>query len=509
MSQTTLEYDDALELASTASVLTEAWGERWQTAEFRGLIALEDTHSQITYEQLYTEVSTLAGELRAAGIQPRQLVAIAMERSIENAIAILATMAAGACPCPLEPRLTPQEITDRLIAVGIDCILADTVNAEGFDAAPQALTIPLINIDILPEAQSYWCEDIQAQDPGLLLFTSGSTGRPKGVLISHAGLLNNAIDVVPVTGLTDTDKLLHVMPLYHTNGLNNQLFSPLLVGATVVVAGRFRAEEMPALMERHQPTIITGVPTMYSRMLNQEFSEKSLAKLRFARCGSAPITNELHEKIEAFLNVPLVTSYGLSEATCTSTMNPPDKRKIGSIGRALPHQRVFLRTHSGEDITQAGHDGEICIEGASLMLGYVGVSEDGVLEPSEKTLHTGDLGRFDEEGYFYITGRLKDVIIRGGENLSPTLIEQAISKHPDVASCCVIGKPDADLGEVPVAFVVARAGATIDEASVHQLVSDQLARVYKLAEVYLVSSLPENSIGKIDKKALKARLASA
>ncbi|RTZ41518.1 long-chain fatty acid--CoA ligase [Candidimonas sp. SYP-B2681] len=474
----------------------------WRSPDWITRPALHDASGQevVSYGALYERVSRMAGHLQQAGIRQRQLVALSMERSLDSVVALLGIMAVGACPCPLEPRLTKQEIFDRLQSVGITTVVADAVNAAHFEQNQAG--IQLLTMNTLADAPAWWYDEIQPEDPGLLLFTSGSTGRPKGVLLSHKGLLNNARGVVSTTDLTPHDKLLHVMPMYHTNGLNNQIFSPLLAGAQVVLGDRFKAEDMPALLERHRPSIITGVPTMFSRMLNLDFTPASLAALRFARCGSAPITRELHAKIEAVLGRPLIVSYGLSEATCTSTLNPPDARKVGSIGKALPFQKVYLRSSDGSTITQPGIDGEICIEGDSLMLGYLGTLEDGQLEPLSPVLNSGDLGRQDEDGYFYITGRLKDVIIRGGENISPALIEQVISTSAEVHSCCVVGRPDHDLGEVPVAFVVPTDPTRQDKAIIQAVVSEQLSRIYHLDDVIFVDTLPENSVGKIDRKAL-------
>jgi len=488
------------------ATLPEAFLAQWATPQWADRPALTDARGAVTlsYGLLADEAAAMAGRLRQAGVAPRQRVAIAMERSLSGVVALLGTMAAGACPCPLEPRLTREEILGRLATAGIATVLADRAEADALRGLPG---VRLLETHALPAAAPYWNRDIAPEDPALLLFTSGSTGRPKGVLQSHRGVLNNALGVIPATGLAPGEKLLHVMPLYHTNGVNNQIFSPLLAGAQVVLAGRFRAQEMPALMDLHRPSLITGVPTMYSRMLDQAFSPASLAALRFARCGSAPITRELHERIEAFLGCPLIVSYGLSEATCTSTMNPPDRRRVGSIGRALPRQRVFLRHPDGSEIAEPGVDGEICIEGDSLMLGYLGTVGDGVLEPAPATLRTGDLGRVDEEGYFYITGRLKDVIIRGGENLSPTLIEQAISACQDVRGCCVVGRAHPDLGEVPVAFVVPAAPARADKSAIQAAVAGRLSRIYQPEDIIFVDALPENSVGKIDRKALAGRLA--
>jgi len=475
----------------------------WRDPSWVQRVALLDERCVLHYGELYDAVAQRAGQLRQAGMYDGQRVALALGRSLEAVVTLLGVMIGGGCPCPLEPRLNASEVSERLASAGIDLVLFDEEHAAVVQDAKVGRALDMRR---LSSAQPFWHEGVTANSPGLLLFTSGSTGRPKGVLISHRGLLNNAIGVQHVTGLTPNDRLLHMMPLYHTNGLNNQLFTPLMVGAQVAMTDRFRADKVPGWMARFQPTIITGVPTMYSRLLDHEFPPEALASLKFARCGSAPITPELHQKIEAHLECSLVVSYGLSEATCTSTINPPHARKIGSIGKALPLQKVYLRGSDGQTITEAFKEGEICIEGDSLMIGYVGVEADAALSPQASVLATGDLGHMDEEGYFFITGRLKDVIIRGGENLSPGVIEKAVNRLPGVKASCVIGMPHHDLGEVPAAFVVVEAGCDVTAEDIKRAVAESLSRVYRLDEVYLVDSLPENSVGKVDKKKLKERL---
>ena len=328
-------------------------------------------------------------------------VAVAMERSLEQLIAILGAMAAGACPCPLEPRLA-DETARRVAAVGLAWMLHGPAHAvRRASGLPAARLLPAERLALGEPA----CAPALAPDaPALLLFTSGSTGHPKGVLLSHRGLMNNARGVLAHSGLTPDDRLLHVMPLHHTNALNNQVFTPLLAGARVALAGRFRAEDMPGLLARWRPTIMTGVPTMYARMLDLAFEPASLAGLRYARCGSAPITEALHRRIEAFLGCPLLVSYGLSEATCTSTMNPPGARRVGTVGTVLAGQRVVLRQPDGS-AAPAGGEGEICIEGDSLMLGYLGAQ--GQAGVADGRLRTGDVGRFDADGYLTITGRIR------------------------------------------------------------------------------------------------------
>lgn len=479
--------------------LPAAWQAAWQDPALQDRIALTTAQQQWTYAELDASVRSIAGALRASGVMPGDFVALALERGPAQVLALLGCIAAGACPCPLEPRISAEETARRVLAVGLRWIVHDDDNAGcahacGLDAAR------ILRWDALPQATPCWSEDAAPDDPALLLFTSGSTGKPKGVLLSHRGLAVNACGIIAHTGLSPDDVLLHLMPLHHTNAINNQVFAPLACGATIALAERFRAEALPELLDTFRPTIMTGVPTMYARMLKQTFAPGAFDRLRLVRCGSAPITTTLHREIEAFIGCELVVSYGLSEATCTSTMNPPGARRIGSVGTVLAGQQVMLLDSAGHEVA-AGGEGEICIAGDALMLGYLG--HDGDSPVRDGRLHTGDLGRFDDQGYLSITGRIKEVIIRGGENISPKLIEDVLVTVPGVAACCVVGGADADLGEVPVAVIVTEAGVSRpDDAMLRATVLEQLGRIYVPQAVYVRDALPENAVGKVDRKAL-------
>ncbi|OZI18572.1 acid--CoA ligase [Bordetella genomosp. 9] len=504
---------------ATEHNLPAALWRRWRDPDWVGRPALIHEDATLSYGELAARVQAVAAWLRERGVGRGDFVGLAMERSPAQVWALLGALMAGACPCPLEPRISADETRRRVDTVGLAWMIADA--AHGASAADCGLPAARqLDWDAGPAGLGYrntgrrdapapidedppdW---LAPDDPALLLFTSGSTGKPKGVLLNHRGLSCNARGVAAHTGLRPDDRLLHVMPLHHTNAINNQLLAPFYAGAAVILGGRFRAEDMPALLARHRPTIITGVPTMYARMLDLPFDPVDLARLRFARCGSAPITEALHRRIEDFLGCPLIVSYGLSEATCTSTMNPPHDRRIGTVGTVLPGQRVFLRRADG-GIAPQGGEGEICIAGDSLMTGYIGAPDPGI---AEGVLRTGDLGRFDTDGYLSITGRIKDVIIRGGENISPSLIERALAALPAVAACAVVGGPHEDLGEVPVAFVVGRDGQGIDETALRGEMLRALGRIYVPERFIAIDRLPENAIGKVDRNALAARLRTA
>jgi len=479
--------------------LPQTWKSVWQTPALRERTALVTETDRWTYAQLDIAVRTVAGALRQAGVQPGDYIALALERGPAQIIALLGCMVAGACPCPLEPRIAADETARRVAAVGLRWIVHDADNA----ACAAASGLPEENVlvwDQLHDALPFWHDDPSPDQAALLLFTSGSTGKPKGVLLSHRGLALNASGIIAHTGLGPEDVLLHLMPLHHTNAINNQVFAPLACGATIALAARFRAENLPQVLHTFTPTIITGVPTMYARMLQQTFSPDAFAKVRLVRCGSAPITTTLHREIEAFIGCELVVSYGLSEATCTSTMNPPGARRIGSVGTVLAGQKVALLDSAGHEVAPGG-EGEICIGGDALMLGYLG--HDGDNPVRQGWLHTGDLGRFDADGYLSITGRIKEVIIRGGENISPKLIEDVLAALPGVAACCVVGQPDHDLGEVPVAVIVPAASVPApDAATVRDAVLTRLGRIYVPQAIHTRNGLPENAVGKVDRKAL-------
>lgn len=375
---------------NVTQTLAQAFTTYWSKPQIAASTALDDGTRSLTYAQLADTTATAAANLLAQGLTRGDVVAIAMGRSLDTVTVLLAAIRCGLCPCILEPKLPTEEIDERLTLVGAKGLVFDSTNSELAQALKLNFSSALLAIDFAQlrahathsEAEAEFRAansgnepDVDAQTPALLLFTSGSTGRPKAVELTQRALLNNALGVIAHTGLSPQDRLLHVMPIYHTNGVNNQLFAPLLAGATIVFADRFRADDMPALMERHRPTIITGVPTMYSRMLSQTFTPAALLSLRIARCGSAPITEALHRDVEAKLGCPLIVSYGLSEATCTSTMNPPHARRIGSVGTVLRGQSVQLRQIDDTMTDKPGVEGEICIAGRSVMTGYLGAED--------------------------------------------------------------------------------------------------------------------------------------
>lgn len=454
----------------------------------------------VSYADLGARIDAAAGAVRDWGVAKGDRVGLIAPKSAAAIAAYFGAMQAGACVCFLEPGLAPEVVAEQAALVGMRHLIVAQV-----DASPTALAgLDVRTLDSLTDGAAFAAE-VSLRDEAMLLFTSGSTGRPKGVLLRHEGLICNAAGVLRHTGTGPEDRLLHVMPLHHTNGINNQLIVPLLAGAEIVLMERFQAEAALDRLRSGGITYMTGVPTIYARMLPLLRSGERFPSLRFLRCGSAPITPTLHRQIEEAFGVPLLVSYGLSEATCTSTMNPPGRRRIGTIGTVLEGQTVDLFDPVTDRPVEAGREGEIRISGPALMVGYLGSADQPIVDG---WLRTGDLGRFDADGFLAITGRIKDVIIRGGENISPALIERQLAAHPAIRDCCVVGAPDADLGEVPVAFVVLREGEGLDEPGLKDFVRGSLARIYVPAQIRKLDVLPVNGVGKTDRKALRGLLAA-
>ena len=492
-----------------------------------GRIALLGRFGPVSYAGLRERIEGIASALRH--LARGEIVGLLGSRSPDTVAAFLGIMQAGGCPCFLEPHPRLETVRARLEAARARCIclegehesLAPALVRAGLrrrlsrlapepsprgaaGARPRTTGGPTEAPEPVAGGRfGEFREPLTTADAAMVQLTSGSTGEAKGVLLTHGNLICNARGIVARTGITPADRLLHLMPLHHTNGVNNQLIAPFLAGAAVVLADRFRAEAVEDQIAEYGVTCVTGVPTMYSRMLPHLRDPARRRSLRFLRCGSAPISVALHERVEAAFGVPLVVSYGLSEATCTSTMNPPAARRIGSVGTVLPGQQVRLLRPGSAESAPNGAEGEVCIAGAAVMKGYV----DGCAAAlRDGWLRTGDLGRFDADGYLFITGRLKDVIVRGGENLSPRAVESVLERHPAVEACCVVGEPHADLGEVPVAFVQPRAGAAPAAAELEALVAGGLSRAHVPARIHLVDALPENAVGKVDRAAMARRV---
>lgn len=350
-------------------------------------------------------------------------------------------------------------------------------------------------------------EDFDPEAPALIIYTSGTTGRPKGALLSHRMLTWNSINTQIGWDITSEDVTTINAPLFHTGGFNVLTLPLLHLGATVVMMRGFDAEEALAAIERHRCTIFFGVPTMFQMMLESpRFEASDFSSLRYFISGGAPCPVPL---IEAYQKkgVAFTQGYGLTEVgpNCFKLSLEDAVRKAGSIGFPTFHSEARLVDEKGGDVRR-GEVGELILKGGHVCSGYWRNAEATRAAMSEGWFYTGDLARQDEDGYHYIVGRAKDMIISGGENIYPAEVEAVLHSHPGVASAALVGLPDAKWGETPVAAVVARTGSSPTADEILEFCSGRLARYKIPRRVFFVSEFPLLASGKVFKRALREEL---
>ena len=461
---------------------------------------LRDARHELNYVEVVRRVDAIAGQLSSRGIGSGDVVAVMLPNRIELLLVLLAAWRLGATPTPLNPAFTANEAEYQLRDSG-----AKIVINTGPDAPAGGL--PSIAVDDLAwsgSGQTQPTREPRDDDLALLVYTSGSTGRPKGVMLTHANLLAMASTMAGHFGLTEADHCLLVLPLFHVNAICVSFLASMLVGAQLTVLERFAPEPFLAAVERYRPTYFAAVPTIYARLAELSESVRAdTSSLRFAVCGAAPVSKELLERTEERFGFVMVEGYGLTEGTCASTCNPIDgSRKLGTVGPALPGQRIAVLGPDGEFL-DAGEVGEVVISGPNVMRGYLNRPDDTATTVVDGWLRTGDVGRIDEDGYLTLVDRVKDMIIRGGENLYPKEIESVLYGHPDVLEAAVVGAPHAVYGEVPVAWVVPYPGAAVSAEELFDRCRRDLTKVKHPVEIHLLDALPRNPVGKVDKPRLR------
>ncbi len=477
-------------------------------------LILPESGETLTFS-LAADVSTDVGEfLVRNGFVPGDRVALILPNGKESALALLGVMSAGGVAVPLNPRLTSDEIGQALQQSSARFVICHSgrnpepalANA-GFYPAPCG-TFQGLQITLLVRATAgVGCSSAVTPDsgrsPALILFTSGTTGRPKGVVLSHANLLVNASFVRDAHHLTSDDIALCVLALFHINGLVVTLLTPLLTGMAVVIPERFAAEHFWGWVADHRVTWFSAVPTILSLLLSHPAPEgKETASLRFARSASAPLPVAILEEFEQRFAVPVIETYGISEAACQVTANPlpPLLHKPGSAGLPVGNQ-LRVVDEQGAELPQGGV-GEVVLRGKNVFSGYLDNLKGDQEALKAGWFHTGDLGFIDKEGYLFLTGRIKELINRAGEKISPREVEEVIHRLPQVEAVGVVGVPHQLYGEEVTAFVTLRPGSALDIDSIRRFCREHLAGFKTPREVFFIEEFPKGPSGKIQRRRL-------
>jgi long-chain acyl-CoA synthetase len=347
---------------------------------------------------------------------------------------------------------------------------------------------------------------LSKDDEAIIIYTSGTTGKPKGCLLTHGNLLANARQIVEWLGFGAEDRLLTVMPLFHMNAVSVTTVSALYAGGSTVTSPRFSASRFWQTVSDYRITSFGSVATMLTMLLKTYPAGVpeglSTERLRFAMCGSAPVPAKVMRRFEETFNCLVVEGYGLSESTCRSTFNPPDRRRRpGSCGLAIGNEMRVVDEEDRE--APAGQTGELVLRGENIFKGYFRNEEATRQAFRGGWFHTGDIGYRDADGFFYIVDRKSDMIIRGGENIYPREIDEVLYAHPDVAEAATFGVPDELYGEEVAAFVVPREGRAPDAESVLAHCRAHLADFKCPRTVRFVKALPKGPTGKVLKRELR------
>jgi long-chain acyl-CoA synthetase len=470
-------------------------------ADWADRICLRDEDRELSYADVSRRVEALAEQFAASGVGRGDVVAIMLPNRAELLLGLFAAWRLGAAATPVNPVFTANEAGYQIRDSGAVLLIASTKDTD--------YGVPVLTPeDLATEPAGTLPEPTTGLgDLALLIYTSGSTGRPKGVELDHANLTSMAGSIAEAMHLGAEDHCLLVLPLFHVNAICVSCLAPLQQGGRVTIQARFAPATFLDAIERHRPTYFSAVPTIYARLAElPEDVRPDTSSVRFAVCGAAPVSKELLQRTESRFGFPIIEGYGLTEGTCASTVNPVGGvRKPGTVGVALPGQKVATMAADGS-FTPAGAPGEVVIQGPNVMRGYLNRPEATAETLVDGWLHTGDVGVLDADGYLSIVDRIKDMIIRGGENIYPKEIESVLGRHQAVLEAAVIGAPHEVYGEVPVAYVVPYPGSPVTPADLLDLCRANLTKVKLPVAVHVVAELPKNAVGKIDKPALRAAL---
>ena len=479
-----------------------------RAASHPGAPCLADGDRELDNAAFAAEVQRVSGGLIGMGIGPGDVVAVVLPNSVELVVIMFAAWRLGAALSPVNPALTRPEVQYQLADSGARLVVADDSSfSKVEDGAARVCVIDeLLHRD---GANDVMLPRTDPDELALMIYTGGTTGRPKGVMLDHANLVATAAMIVDWFEMTSADRCLLVLPLFHVNGIMVSVVSPLVAGGSTVIAPRFDPKTFWDLVERVRPTYFSAVPTIYAMLtgLPAEVRPDSTS-LRCVVCGAAPMPAAAIHAFEDRYGIAILEGYGQSEGTVVTTANPlRGLRKPGTVGLPLPGQEVRVVGEDDEPLP-SGQVGEVTVQGPNVMRGYLGKPKETAETLRGGWLHTGDLGRFDEDGYLVLVDRLKDMIIRGGENIYPKEIEDALHTHPSVLEAAVVGRPDPLFGEEPVAFVLLRPGLAAEPDELIEHCKNVLAKFKVPRAIFIEAKLPRTPIGKVAKPLLRERIPS-
>ena len=475
-----------------------------------------------TYLQLADRMNRLANALTAAGLKPGDRVALYLLNGSEYVEAVFACSAAGLIAVPLNWRLSQEE----LAFIMKDCSPKALIHHAMFEKQASALAngcasvSPVLSVahDGGPSSYESFLQagapndavnpSVGGDDPHLIMYTAGTTGSPKGVILTHANCFWQSVNGWALGVSPDTVALV-ILPMFHVGGLNGCVTPMIHIGATVVLSAKFDPGDVLETIERERVNGMVAVPAIYQMLYDHpKFTTTDLSSIVAFISGGAPLGKELTRKYHE-RGLEFRQGYGLTETSPGVTGMGPGEclKKSGTAGRTCTYVDVRIVGEDGKELP-TGEPGEVVIRGPNVMKGYWNRPEATAEVIRDGWFHSGDIGFLDEDGFLTLVDRKKDMIISGGENVYPAEVEKVLLEHPSVAEAAVIGRADEKWGEVPIAFVVAVPGQTLDAQELLAFCASRIAKYKTPKEVIVRVSLPHSAAGKILKKELKREAAA-
>ncbi|MBP1158333.1 type I polyketide synthase [Rhodococcus sp. PvR099] len=461
-------------------------------------VAFFDRHREITYRELERSTARLAGHLKSLDVRAGQPVLICMGNRIEFIESCLAAVRAGLTATPVNPRSTDVELNHYLADSAATIVITDFQCASKFEG------IDDLHLIILPDDTAigdpaFMRAPERFDEPAWMLYTSGTTGAPKGVISTErAAMWTVGASYASVLEMAPDDRVLWPLPLYHSLSHHFGMLSVIAVGASARILSDFSSEDVLAALRTNQFTLMAAVPTMIQLLLDAPAEDSDLGSLRGCVVAGALTGIELGRQFEQRFGVPLVDSYGSTETTGLMTCSGVEgSRKAGSCGRALPGIDLRIVDPDTGIGLPSGAEGEVWVSSPGLMLGYHNAPEQTASTLVDGWFHTGDLGVLDDEGFLSITGRRKDLIIRGGQKINPSEVEDVIRRHPKVLDVAIVARPHGTLGEVPVAYIVAQGGSSLAPDEIIRSCRESLSSYKVPVEIYRAQNIPRTGSGKI------------
>jgi acyl-CoA synthetase (AMP-forming)/AMP-acid ligase II len=456
-----------------------------------------------THAETASAIRAAAAALGARGVGKGDVVALCAPNSPEYAIAFHAVAALGAVVTTINPTYTAEEIGFRLEHCG----------ARALIGAPEMLDRARARVDERYEIGDYGeagpmpAPDIHPDDLVALPYSSGTTGLPKGVMLSHRNVVANILQSTAQQPVTADDTLIGVLPFFHIYELNVVMNAVLRNGATIVTMPRFDLDGYLKLVGEHRATKAHLVPPIVLAPAKSPLVERyDLSSLQLVNSGAAPLSAELAEAAAARVGCPVVQGYGMTESSPVTHVTPSDpaSNRPGTIGPPVPNTECKIAALPGGAALDPGEEGEVCVRGPQVMRGYLD-DPDATAQTidAEGWLHTGDVGRADADGYVVLVDRVKELIKYKGYQVAPAELEALLVEHPAVAEAAVIGRPDEEAGEVPVAFVALNGNATPEE--IQAFIADRVAPYKNLRALEVVDEIPKSPSGKILRRKLRDR----